>query len=100
MSHHRRQGSQGLVLVWILRNRKQQRQQQHFGEVAATKYGVLACQKIYRDGPVYVITALVFSHIEWQNVQFLSMCIITLHCAPEESRSLSFSALVQLTEEH
>ena len=40
------------------------------------------------------------ANIEWQNILFISMCIITLHCAPEESRSLSFSALVQLTEEH
>ena len=56
--------------------------------------------QVFAHSNMYVITALIFSHIERQNVLFLSMCIITLHCAPEESRSLSFSALVQLTEEH
>ena len=33
--HHGRQGSQGLVLGWILRNRKRQYQRQLASEVAA-----------------------------------------------------------------
>ena len=37
---HKRQGSQGLVLGWILRNKKHRQQWRCLGEVAAT----MACQ--------------------------------------------------------
>jgi hypothetical protein len=46
---HGRQGSQGLVLGWILRNRKRHQQWRRAGEVATTMASLPA--KNYHGGP-------------------------------------------------
>ena len=53
---HERQGSQGWVLGWILRNRKRQQQRWRAGEVATTMASLPA--KIYRGCPECFISGL------------------------------------------
>ena len=48
---HDRQGRQGLVLAWILRNRTQWWQRRHAGDVAATALWGPCLLKFYRGGP-------------------------------------------------
>ena len=72
--HHGWQGSQGLVLCWVSRNRKQRRQWKCAGEVANTMGPCLP--KMYHGGPDYRVfffclkIGLVFNKIS-ANSRFL-----------------------------
>ena len=68
-SCHGRQGSQGLVLGWILRNRKLQQQDWHAGEVAATMASLPAKNLPWR--PYHIATFnILAAHASQTGVHF------------------------------